>query len=91
MARNKFDVDETLESPFQWKHLKRAFQYIGRHRFQMIGALALSVLATVPLLIFKRQILFTFGCSELLCCAIRLSDDIRNDPGLLPAFPVTPA
>ena len=28
--------------------------------------LALSVLATVPLLIFKRQILFTFGCSELL-------------------------
>ena len=26
--------------------------------------LALSVLATVPLLIFKRQILFTFGCSE---------------------------
>ena len=66
MARNKFDVDETLESPFQWKHLKRAFQYIGRHRFQMIGALALSVLATVPLLIFKRQILFTFGCSELL-------------------------
>ena len=46
------DVDETLESPFQWKHLKRAFQYIGRHRFQMIGALALSVLATVPLLIF---------------------------------------
>ena len=44
MARNKFDVDETLEAPFQWKHLKRAFQYIGRHRFQMIGALALSVL-----------------------------------------------
>ena len=28
--------------------------------------LALSVLATVPLLIFKRQILFTFGCSEVL-------------------------
>lgn len=26
--------------------------------------LALSVLATVPLLIFKRQILFTFGCSR---------------------------
>ena len=26
--------------------------------------LALSVLATVPLLVFRRQILFTFGCSE---------------------------
>ena len=47
MARNKFDVDETLESPFQWKHLKRALQYIGRHRFQMMGALALSVLASI--------------------------------------------
>ena len=47
MARNKFDVDETLESPFQWKHLKRAFQYIGRHRLQMLGALGLSVLASI--------------------------------------------
>ena len=28
--------------------------------------LALSVLATVPLLVFRRQILFTFGCSEAL-------------------------
>ena len=35
MARNKFDQDEILESPFQWKHLKRAFQYIRRHRTQM--------------------------------------------------------
>ena len=47
MARNKFDVDETLESPFQWKHLKRAFRYISRHRFQMLGALGLSVLASI--------------------------------------------
>ena len=28
--------------------------------------LALSVIATVPLLVFRRQILFTFGCSEAL-------------------------
>ena len=28
MARNKFDVDEKLETPFQWKHLKRAGVYI---------------------------------------------------------------
>lgn len=47
MARNKFDVDETLESPFQWKHLKRAFRYISRHQFQMLGALGLSVLASI--------------------------------------------
>ncbi|MBP3540192.1 MAG: ABC transporter ATP-binding protein [Clostridia bacterium] len=47
MARNKFDVDETLESPFQLSHLKRAFHYIGRHKFQMIAALVLSILASV--------------------------------------------
>ena len=33
MARNKFDVDETLESPFDLRHLKRAFAYIGMHKY----------------------------------------------------------
>ena len=47
MARNKFDQDEVLESPFQWKHLKRAFQYIRRHRTQMLLALGLSILASI--------------------------------------------
>lgn len=47
MARNKFDVDEKLESPFQWAHLKRAFHYIKRHKFQMLSALILSILASV--------------------------------------------
>ena len=47
MARNKFDVDEKLESPFQWKHLKRAGAYIGKHKVQMICALILSALASV--------------------------------------------
>ena len=47
MARNKFDVDEKLESPFQWKHLKRAGAYIGKHKVQMICALCLSALASV--------------------------------------------
>ena len=47
MARNKFDVDERLESPFQWKHLKRAGAYIARHKVQMICALLLSAVASV--------------------------------------------
>ena len=47
MARNKFDVDETLESPFSFSHLKRAMQYIKRHKFKMIAALLLSALASV--------------------------------------------
>ena len=36
MARNKFDVDERLESPFRWKHLKRAGKYIARHKFSRL-------------------------------------------------------
>ena len=47
MARNRFDVDEKLESPFQWRHLKRAGAYIVRHRAQMLAALLLSALASV--------------------------------------------
>ena len=54
MARNKFDVDERLESPFQWKHLKRAGMYIGRHKFQMIAALLLSSLASVASLFIPK-------------------------------------
>lgn len=47
MARNKFDVDETLESPFSFAHLKRAMKYIKRHKWKMIGALLLSCAASV--------------------------------------------
>ena len=54
MARNKFDVDERLETPFQWKHLKRAGAYIGRHKFQMIAALVLSALASVASLFIPK-------------------------------------
>ena len=51
MARNKFDVDETLESPFSFSHLKRAMQYIKRHKFKMIAALLLSALVLIMPLI----------------------------------------
>ena len=54
MARNKFDVDERLETPFQWKHLKRAGAYIGRHKFRMIAALVLSALASVASLFIPK-------------------------------------
>ena len=50
MARNKFDVDERLETPFQWKHFKRAGKYITRHRYKMILALVLSALSSVATL-----------------------------------------
>ncbi|MGN1368847.1 MAG: ABC transporter ATP-binding protein [Aristaeellaceae bacterium] len=47
MARNKFDVDESLESPFDASHLKRVAHYIGRHKWKMLLALLLSSCASV--------------------------------------------
>lgn len=47
MARNKFDVDENLESPFSFAHLRRAMKYVRRHGFQMVLALVLSAVASV--------------------------------------------
>mgnify|MGYP005766628017 CR=1 FL=1 len=47
MARNKFDIDETLESPFSFSHLKRAMKYVRRHAFKMILALVLSAAASI--------------------------------------------
>ncbi len=54
MARNKFDVDERLETPFQLKHLKRAGKYIGRHKYRMMLALLLSSLASVAALFIPK-------------------------------------
>lgn len=47
MARNKFDVDENLESPFDIRHLKRAMVYVGRYKWRMILSLSLSALAVI--------------------------------------------
>lgn len=47
MARNKYDVDETLETPFEMRHLKRALIYVGRYKFKMILALVLSAFAVI--------------------------------------------
>ena len=47
MARNKFDVDENLETPFDIKHLKRAMVYVGRYKGRMILSLTLSALAVI--------------------------------------------
>ncbi|MBR3742131.1 MAG: ABC transporter ATP-binding protein, partial [Clostridia bacterium] len=54
MARNKFDVDEKLESPFRWQHLKRASKYIARHKYKMLLALVLSALASVASLYIPK-------------------------------------
>ncbi|MBM6994151.1 putative ABC transporter ATP-binding protein [compost metagenome] len=45
MARNKFDVDENLESPFDIKHFRRAMVYIRKQQKPMILAFVLSALS----------------------------------------------
>ena len=45
MARNRFDVDENLETPFSIKHLLRAGTYIGRHKKKMILSLVFSAIS----------------------------------------------
>ncbi len=42
MARNKYDIDEALESEFNLSHLKRLLVYIGRYKKQI--GIALSVI-----------------------------------------------
>ncbi len=47
MARNRYDVDEVLETPFDFLHLKRSFVYMKKYKGKMILALVLSVFAAV--------------------------------------------
>ena len=47
MARNRYDVDEVLETPFDFAHLKRSFVYIKKYKGKMITALVLGVFAAI--------------------------------------------
>lgn len=47
MARNKFDVDERLETPFDIRHLKRALVYVGRYKKKVALSLSLSAVAVI--------------------------------------------
>lgn len=47
MARNKYDVDEDLESPFNFENLKKCIVYVARYKKQMIGALVFSAIGSI--------------------------------------------
>ena len=51
MARNKYDVDEELETPFDIRHFKRALVYVSKYKKQVIISMLLSVAAAVISLI----------------------------------------
>lgn len=44
--RNTYDEDEVLETPFDFKHLKRSYKYIKKYKGKMIFALILSAFAS---------------------------------------------
>ncbi|WP_129728859.1 ABC transporter ATP-binding protein [Ectobacillus funiculus] len=46
MARNKFDVDEELESPFSFIHLKRMFAYLKPYRKKIFVTVSLMLIAS---------------------------------------------
>lgn len=47
MARNRYDVDESLRTPFNKAHLKRAFAYVKPYWRRLALALVVMVLASV--------------------------------------------
>ncbi len=51
MARNKFDIDEKLETPFNIAHLKRSSIYIKKYKGKMILSLFLSMSSALFMLI----------------------------------------
>lgn len=51
MRRNTYREDEVLETPFNIKHLLRAFVYIKKYAAQMILALILSALGGITMLL----------------------------------------
>ncbi|MCL2087905.1 MAG: ABC transporter ATP-binding protein/permease [Oscillospiraceae bacterium] len=61
MARNKFDIDETLESPFSFSHLKKAGKYIKKHTRKMVICFVLSVFSIVCSLSVPQIIMRAMG------------------------------
>ena len=45
--RNKYDIDETLETPFDLRHLKRSLIYVKKHAKKMAAATTLSLLSSL--------------------------------------------
>nr|WP_263325131.1 ABC transporter ATP-binding protein [Neobacillus sp. Marseille-Q6967] len=46
MARNKFDVDEELETPFSFSHLKRLFSYLRPYKGKIILTVLIMLIAS---------------------------------------------
>ncbi len=45
MARNRYNVDEELDQPFNWSQIRRSFHYIKKYKKNLIKAFSLSITA----------------------------------------------
>lgn len=51
MARNKFDVDEELDTKFDFKQLKRMLSYLAPFKYKVIGTVAMMLAASALALV----------------------------------------
>ncbi len=54
MARNKYNIDEELDAPFNWPQFKRSLVYVKKYRKQIAAMFALAILASVLALFSPR-------------------------------------
>lgn len=54
MARNKFNVDEELDAPFNWPQFKRSLVYVKKYKKQIILMFTLSILSSLLALLTPR-------------------------------------
>ncbi len=47
MARNKYDIDESLDSPFDFKHFIRAGVYVKKYKSKLILAFTVSLVSSI--------------------------------------------
>ena len=59
-VRNKYDVDETLETPFSFKHFKRAAVYAKKHTKWMVIALVSSIVSALSGMLYPLIIGYAF-------------------------------
>lgn len=60
MARNRYDIDETIESPFNPRHFARSLGYVKNNAHLLVAALVLSLAASLLGLLgpyFTKQII----------------------------------
>lgn len=54
MARNKFNIDEELDAPFNWPQFRRSLVYVKKYSRQIVSMFLLAILSSVLALFTPR-------------------------------------